>query len=182
MTQVNLGLGHWDTGWMWENYRYFFMTRNRVRLLPRPSGLSLAGRTSGYSSWAPGRRGTSAVNARNTLITLGWAETLLGTSPKYLQNRPTEIKLAMHSVDAWQNTQNMLGYFVSIESKLMLWLTADTNPFSAICSSFSCFMARGPAGTSSWDMDLRIASLDEPACRGTGNTILLLCQLHAEHS
>lgn len=45
-------------------WSYFFMTRKSVRLLPRPAGLSLAGSTSGYSSWAPGSRGTSAVNAR----------------------------------------------------------------------------------------------------------------------
>lgn len=63
---------------------YFFMTRKRVRLLPRPAGLSLAGSTSGYSSWAPGSSGTSAVKARWTVITLGCADNLLGKTPKCL--------------------------------------------------------------------------------------------------
>ncbi len=63
---------------------HFFMTRNSVRLLPKPSGLSRAGRTSGYSSWAPGSSGTSAVKARYTVITLGWAVSFLGTVPKWL--------------------------------------------------------------------------------------------------
>lgn len=61
---------------------YFFMTRNSVWLLPRPAGLSLAGRAAGYSSKALGRSGTAAVKARYTRITLGWAVTLLGVFPK----------------------------------------------------------------------------------------------------
>lgn len=66
---------------------YFFMTRKRVWLLPRPVGLSLAGRTAGYSSKALGRSGTSAVKARYTRITLGWAGTLLSVFPKSLPKK-----------------------------------------------------------------------------------------------
>lgn len=74
---------------------YFFMTRKRVRLLPKPAGFSLAGSTSGYSSCAPGSNGTSAVKARDTLITLGCADTLLGRTPKYLniqRSQPLSIR------------------------------------------------------------------------------------------
>lgn len=127
---------------------YFFMTRKRVRLLPRPAGLSLAGSTSGYSSWAPGSNGTSAVKARHTLITLGCADNLLGSTPKclhveksksFMGNRRTSNELRKH----WRNNRY---------------------PSRVICS-FSCFKAWGPAGTSSCDMDVNIASLDEHACK-----------------
>lgn len=75
---------------------YFFMTKNRVRLFPMPMGLSRVGNTSGYSSIAPGSWGTSAVNARYTLITLGCAGTVFGTNPKCLQGKPNKL-ISNHS-------------------------------------------------------------------------------------
>lgn len=139
---------------------YFFMTRKRVRLLPRPAGLSLAGSTSGYSSWAPGSSGTSAVKARCTLITLGCADTLLGRTPNSLQvERPESLTdtAKEHTAEPW--TQRWYG----------------TYPSRVICS-FSCFKARGPAGTSSCDMAFRIDSLDDPACKQTASKICISTQ------
>ncbi|KAG9339268.1 hypothetical protein JZ751_023968 [Albula glossodonta] len=39
----------------------------------------------------------------------------------------------------------------------------NTHPLRGT-TAFSCFTACGPVGTSSWDMELRMASLEEPAC------------------
>lgn len=139
---------------------YFFMTRKRVRLLPRPAGLSLAGSTSGYSSWAPGSSGTSAVKARCTLITLGCADTLLGRTPNSLQvERPESLMNTAneHTAEPW--TQRWYG----------------TYPSRVICS-FSCFKARGPAGTSSCDMAFKIDSLDDPACKQTASKVSISTQ------
>lgn len=136
------------------------MTRKRVRLLPRPAGLSLAGSTSGYSSWAPGSSGTSAVKARCTLITLGCADTLLGRTPNSLQvERPESLMNTAneHTAEPW--TQR--------------WYV--TYPSRVICS-FSCFKARGPAGTSSCDMAFKIDSLDDPACKQTASKVSISTQ------
>lgn len=130
---------------------YFFMTKKSVRLLPRPAGFSLAGSTSGYSSWAPGNSGTSAVKARCTVITLGCTDSLLGSTPK-----------SLHGVHTLQ--------FTSKSTFWKLWnkkgALKSTHPCRVICS-FSGLRAIGPAGTSSCDMDLMIASLDDPICKAT---------------
>lgn len=136
-----------------ERLSYFFMTRKRVRLLPRPAGLSLAGSTSGYSSWAPGSNGTSAVKARYTLITLGCADTLLGRTPNCLNVDRDEITAIYKHLSFTR--------FITI---VLVKNNQSTYPSRVICS-FSCFKARGPAGTSSCDMDFSISSLDEPACK-----------------
>lgn len=57
---------------------YFFMTRNSVRLWPRPSGWKRAGSTSGYSARAPGSRGTDEVKARKIRMMLGCGASCLG--------------------------------------------------------------------------------------------------------
>lgn len=129
------------------------MTRKRVRLLPRPVGLSLGGKTSGYSSWAPGSNGTSAVKARYTRITLGCADTLLGRTPKCLHVEKSQPFISTFPIlrsPLWGRNKKNWGY--------------NTYP-SRVISSFSCFKAWGPAGTSSWDIDFKMASLDDPACK-----------------
>lgn len=78
---------------------YFFMTKKSVRLLPRPAGFSLAGSTSGYSSLAPGNRGTSAVKARCTVITLGCTDSLLGSTPKSLHGKHITIYFKMNFLE-----------------------------------------------------------------------------------
>lgn len=49
---------------------------------------------------------------------------------------------------------------------------------SRVISSSSRFRARGPAGTSSWDMALKIASLDDPACKQMASKTALICFRH----
>lgn len=124
---------------------YFFMTKKRVRLLPRPAGLSLAGSMSGYSSRAPGSNGTSAVNTRHTLTMFGCAANPLGETPKCLQAQSSHSTTELE-----RNPDSTEGV---------------THPSR---TTWSCrFKAARPAGTSSCDMDLNMSLLDDPTCTYT---------------
>lgn len=115
------------------------MTKKRVRSLPRPTGLSLTGSMSGYSSRAPGSNGTWAMNARHTLMTLGCTASPFGATPKCLHTKSS------HSASRQDGNPGGGG--------------GATHPSR---TTWSCRVkAAGPAGTSSWDMDLNMASLDD---------------------